>query len=487
MKRKIISIVIILVIVGFLAGMGIYRSKVEPTKTIDKVQEAEGFPVETGKVRIGDMQQTVELTGSIKPLDKQILTFKVSGKIESVNFREGDTIHKGDVIIRLEQDNYLDALKQAKMNLNQQKAVLSQAIVDKQNTYVQTDAGVKNAKLALQSAKEGLKLAKKPFRSQEIIQAENSVNSAEFNYKQAKKDAERYKSLYEKGAVSLSDYENIKLKADIDKKTLDNAKEQLSLLKSQGREEDIRRAQLAVNSAEEQLRQAKSNALSVAMKDESIKIAKAAVASAQAAVETAQDNLSNTVIRAKINGVMSKRNAEPGQTVSAGMDLGEMVSLANMYYLANVSEMDIDDAKIGNRVDVSFDSLEDEIFSGKIAAIYPVAEETTKSYSVKIVMDNPSSEIKAGMFAKGILNTNVHKNVMIVPLNSIRSKQGIISVFKVDREKKTVKQVNVKVISTYVEDVEIVPEKADSLKENDVIAVAGIESLSDGSKIQFEK
>lgn len=487
MKKKIISIIIIIIVVAALAGTGFLRSKTSPTKNIDAVQEAEGFPVELGSVRIGDMQQTVELTGSIKPLDKQVLTSKVSGKVDSVYFREGDSVKKGQVIVKLEQDNYQDALKQAQMSLNQQKAALSQAIVDKQNTYVQTDAGVKSAKLNLQTAKETLKLAKRPFRSQEIIQAENNVNSAEYNYTQANKDAERYKNLLDKGAVSLSDYENIKLKADLAKKSLDTAKEQLSLLREQGRQEDIRKAQLGVQAAEEALRQAKSNALSVAMKDESVKIAKAAVASAQAAVDTAKDNLANTVITAKIDGVMSKRSVEPGQTISAGMDLGEVVSLSNMYYLANVSEMDIDDAKVGGRVDVSFDSLEHEVFSGSIAAIYPVADESTKSYSVKISIGNPSNEIKAGMFAKGILNTNVHKNVMIVPLSAVRSKQGITSVFVIDQKENKAKQVNVEIVSKYIEDVEIKPINAGAIKENDKIAVLGIESLSDGSKVKIGK
>ncbi|MBQ0105095.1 MAG: efflux RND transporter periplasmic adaptor subunit [Armatimonadetes bacterium] len=485
MKRKIIPIIILILVVAVLAFAGFARSKNVPSKTIDQVQEAEGFPIEVGNIRIGDLQQTVELTGTVKPLDKQIITCKVNGKVDFVNFREGDAVKKGQVILQLEQDNYRDALKQAKMSLNQQKASLSQAIVDKKNTAVQTDAGVKSAKLALQTAKENLKLAQKPYRNQQIIQAENSVNTSEYNYNQAKRDAARFKSLYEKGAVSLSDYENMKLKEDVAKKNLDNAKEQLSLVKEQGREEEIRRAQLSVQSAEESLRQAKSNAITVAMKDESIKMAQAAVASAQAAVDTAQDNLNNTVVVAKIDGIMSKRSVEPGQTIGSGIELGEIVSLKDMYYLANVSEMDIDEAEEGKHVDVVFDALEDEVFSGAIAVVYPVAEETTKNYSVKVKLNNYSNEIKAGMFARGLLDTEIHKNVMIVPMSSVRSKQGIDSIFVVDTKENTVKQVSVEIVSKYIEDIEIRPIKSGALKGNEKIAVAGIDSLSDGSKIQI--
>ena len=205
MKRKIIAVIILLVAVVGLAFWGVYKSKIKPINSIEKVQKEEGFPVKAGNLVIGDLQQTVELTGSVKPLDKQVLTAKVSGKVDAVYVREGDSVRKGQVILKIEQDTFIAELNRAKMALNQQKAALSQAIVDKQNTVVQTDAGVKSAKLNLQSAKEALKLAQKPYRNQQIVQQENAVNSAEFNYNQSLKDVARYKALYEKGAVSLSD------------------------------------------------------------------------------------------------------------------------------------------------------------------------------------------------------------------------------------------------------------------------------------------
>ena len=486
MKRKIIAIIVIVVAVGILAAFGFYRSKVEPVKTIDQVQEAEGFPVEVGELTIGDIQQTVELTGNIKPLDKQIITSKVGGKVEAVYVREGDQVRRGQALVKLEQDTYINALKQAQMALNQQKASLSQAIVDKQNTVVQTDAGVKNAKLALQSAMESLKLAKLPYRSQQILQQESVVNSAEFSYNQAQKDADRYKALWEKGAVSQSDYENMKLSADTKRQSLESAKEQLSLLKEQGRDEEIRKAELGVRTAEENLRQAKSNALAVAMKDENIKMIKAAIASAQAQVDIARDNLKNTVVTSKVDGIVSTRSVDPGQTIAAGSSLGEIVSVKDMYYLATISEIDINTVKVGQHVDVTFDGLKGQQFSGVVAAIYPVADASTRGYSVKIRLTNSTNAIKAGMFASGLLNTNRHDDVIIAPQSAIKISQGISSVFVIDKDGKSVKQVNIEVVSKYLENAEIRPIKAGEIVGNEKIAVSGIASLSDGTKIEIE-
>ncbi len=486
MKKKIIAIIAVIIAVGILAAFGFYRSKVEPVKTIGQVQKDEGYPIEVGELRIGDIQQTVELTGNINPLDKQIMTSKVGGKVEAVYVREGDTVRKGQALVKLEQDTYINALKQAQMALNQQKASLSQAIVDKQNTTVQTDAGVKSAKLALQSTRESLKLAKLPYRSQQIMEQENAVQSAQLDYDKAEKDAIRYKGLYDQGAVSLSDYENIKLAADMKKQALHSAKEQLSLLMEQGRSEEIRKAELAVRTAEENLRQAKSNALQVAMKDENIKMIKASIDSAQAQVDIAKDNLKNTVVTSKVNGVVSTRDVDPGQTISAGSNLGEIVSIKDMYYLANISEIDIDNVKVGQIVDVSFDALKGQKFYGQVAAIYPVADASTRGYSVKIKLTNPTNAIKAGMFAWGYLNTNKHDGVIIAPQSAIKTSQGITSIFVLDKDEKSVKQINVDIVSKYLEEAEIVPVKAGDLVGNEKIATSGIASLSDGTKIKIE-
>lgn len=485
MKNKIITIIVIVVVVGILAAVGIYRSTEQPIKTIGDIKESEGYPVEVGTLKIGDMQQTADLTGVVTPLDKQELTLKVSGKVDTVYFREGETVRAGQVILKLEQDTYLDALRQAKMTLNQQKANLSSAIVDKQNTIVQSDANVKAAKHNLDSAEEQLKLTKKPYRSQEVLQQENQVNTAEYNYNQSKRDAERYKKLYEKGAVALSDYENMQLKADVNKKTYDSAKEQMSLVLEQGRKEDVRKAELAVQTAKENLRQAKSNALQIAMKEESIKMAKAAVDSAQAAVQTAQNNLDNTVIVAKIDGVMSTRKVEPGQTVSAGASLGELVSIKDMYYLANVSEIDIVNVAVGKTVAVAFDSIPGKTYKAFVKAIYPVADAATKSFNIRVVLDKANNEIKAGMFAKGKLETSIHKNVIIAPQSAVKTKNGFSTVYVIDNDK--VKQVYVDIVSRLVEDIEIKPLDKGKLKGNEKIAISGIDSLQDDTKIVVKK
>jgi len=481
MKNKIITLVVIIVVVGVLVAFGIYRSTEKPIKTIDELKESNGYPVSVGYLKVGDMQQTADLTGTVTQLNKQELTLKVKGKVEEVYFREGETIHAGQVIVKLEQDTYIDALRQAKMNLNQQKANLSSAIVDKTNTIVQSDANVKAAKHNLDAAEEQLKLTKKPYRSQEVLQQEHQVNTAEYNYEKAKKDAVRYKNLYEQGAVSLGDYEQMQLKADVNKKTYDSAKEQMSLVLEQGRKEEVRKAELSVETAKQNLRQAKSNALQIAMKEESIKMAKAAVDSAQAAVQTAQNDLDNTVVKAKFDGVMASRKVEPGQTVIAGESLGELVSVNDLYYLANVSEIDIVNVKIGKKVSVKFDSIPGKKYGATVKAIYPVADAATKSFNIRVVLDKANGEIKSGMFAKGKLETSMHKNVIIAPQSAVKTKNGYSTIYLIDNDK--VKQIFVNIVSRYVEDIEISPLTKGQIKGNEKIAISGIDSLQDDTKI----
>jgi len=484
MKSKIIGLVFIALIIGGLL-LATYMHRPKPAnKTIDEIQTNEGYPVKLGFVVRGNIQQSVELTGSIAPLDKQVITTKVSGKVADVYVREGDSVKKGQVILKLEQDTYVNALKRAQMTLNQQRASLSAAIVDKKNTAIQTDAGVRSAIAQLNSAREQLKLVKKPYRNQQIVQAENDVANAKITYNKSQKDYERYQTLYGKGAVSLSDLESMKLTADVNKKRLDSYNEQLSLLKEQGRDEDIAKAESAVSVAEEGLRTAKANAFAVAMKDETIKIQQAAVASAQAGVDTARDDLQNTVIVSKINGKMASRSVDPGQTISPGASLGEIISLSNMYYLANVSEMDIDSIEPGQKVDIVFDALPGEKFVGKVSSIYPTSDSMTRIYPVRISVGN-NPRIKAGMFVKGRVFTNFHNNVLLVPTSSVKYKDGSDYVYKSGAGDTEVDRVTVKIISRGSENTEVVP-TVGTLEAGDKIVTSGTELISDKSKIYVE-
>ncbi|MBP5273457.1 MAG: efflux RND transporter periplasmic adaptor subunit [Abditibacteriota bacterium] len=484
-KKLIAGIIIIVVVVGGLIGFSIARRPAAKAKTIDENQKENGYPVSLETLRNGDIDQFVSLTGKISALDKQVITSKVGGKVARVNVREGEPVRAGQVLVELESEDYVNALRSAESNLKQARAQLQTGITDKKNAVISNDVTVKNAKASVKGAEQALELAKKPFKTHEIIQAENAVNSAKQQLEKAKADEARYKALCDKGAVSRSDYESMSLAAVLAQNTYDSAVEAYENLKDQGRQESIVQAEQALEMAKQNLRSAEANAQAVVMKDDTIRVLQTSVDIAKTAVDTAQYNLSNTKIVSKINGVLSTRTVEPGQTIGAGSSLGEVVSDTQLFYLADLSEVDVRNVKQGQLVDVTLDAVPGRVFTGHVAAIYPVADSATRMFPVRVVLEN-DAKIRSGMFAKGKVETGQHTNVLLVPNGALVRADGDVAVFKAVEDGTKAQKILVEVVSADDLNSEV-RVLTGSLKAGDSIVVNGKDSLSDESKIYIDK
>ena len=137
---------------------------------------------ETTPVERRDLQQTIEVTGEIKPAARIELAFKNSGTISKINVKVGDNVKKGDVLAELKADDVQFAVKNAaaslsaaQANLNvklagetpqairvaetqveQAKASYDKSVADLASTKLTTKDSLKEAEIALQTAQNNL-------------------------------------------------------------------------------------------------------------------------------------------------------------------------------------------------------------------------------------------------------------------------------------------------------------------------------------------
>jgi membrane fusion protein, multidrug efflux system len=83
----------------------------------------------------------------------------------------------------------------------------------------------------------------------------------------------------------------------------------------------------------------------------------------------AQLAFENTQIKAPSDGIIAKSSAEVGQLAAPGVPLIGFVSSENRWVMANFKETDIEDIKVGNKVNISVDSLSDKNFAGEVESI----------------------------------------------------------------------------------------------------------------------
>lgn len=482
MKKKLTTfILIVFVLGGLFVAMAVRMPKPPPPSTRE-IWAKEGIPVETGTAVIGDMEQTVEVTGDIAAMTKVVLSSKIPGRIARVLVREGDKVAPGTTVAILDQADALANLEQAEAALQAARTRLSQAITNAKVTRIQTKAAIEQAKAAVESAEARLAVAKKPARSQEQLVAENAVASAKANLENAEANYKRHQQLLKEGAISQAAFDVVKTQYAVAQSEYKSAQERLSLIKEGGRREDIIAAQAAVDQAKEQLRTARANDAQNLLREEDVRQASAAVKQAEAALALAKQQLSYTVIKSTISGEVASRQADPGQVVSAGQPIVEVVNLDSVYLKGELSEKNLAVVRKGQPANVRIDAIPGKVFRGVVDEIYPSGSVISRNFPVRIRIDRAQSLIRPGMFARAEIVTGVDRNVLLVPKDAVAERHGTKLVFTVERNN-VARRHDVIVVRENREYVEITA--TDGLRQGDVVVTRGHQNLQNGSVVNI--
>lgn len=156
----------------------------------------------------------------------------------------------------------------------------------------------------------------------------------------------------------------------------------------------------------------------------------------KAALAKAERNLSYATITSPINGIVTSKDVEEGQTVASGFETPTLFNIAadltKMQVVADVDEADIAGVKDSARVTFTVDAYPDDVFEGKVAQIRlgstnssstsstSSTSETVVTYEVVITADNPDLKLKPRLTANVTIYTDERNNVLSVPNKALR-------------------------------------------------------------------
>src|SRR5262247_2745530 len=158
---------------------------------------------------------------------------------------------------------------------------------------------------------------------------------------------------------------------------------------------DLDAAKIAVDTAQAML----------ASQQASVTQAQAAVSQAQASVNQSQVNLDHTIIVAPIDGIVTQRNVDVGQTVAASMQAPTLfiiaADLTEMQVNANIDEADVGRIRPGQHVTFRVDAYPTDTFQGTVTQIrlQPVVVQNVTTYGTVITVPNQDLRLKPGMTA----------------------------------------------------------------------------------------
>lgn len=164
-------------------------------------------------------------------------------------------------------------------------------------------------------------------------------------------------------------------------------------------------------------------------KREEVILNKSGLTSAINAYKKAKLNYEYTKIIAPFNGIIGDFDLVIGQRIAAGQKLFKIFDVSFLKVDVGVLESDITKISIGNSVKVSSPSFEKE-FLGKVVSISPYIDPETKTCKVVIRIDNPTNELKPGMFVNVLIETNNIEDIILIPKEAllVRDKRNLVFV-----------------------------------------------------------
>jgi HlyD family secretion protein len=309
--------------------------------------------------------------------DHFVVAGKVPGKVAELLAREGDSVERGKVLLRLD-----DAQVRAKVDQARQAVAALQAQLQAAQTALAVAR--KDLPLAIQTAEANLAHVR--------AQRASARSSAE----QAARDAERFRRLAETGTVDRHRYEQMALASEV-------------------AANQARSAEEAVRVAERQLAQARLGDERLRAKADEVKALAAQLHQARAGLAEAESVRADLTLAAPASGIITQRLVNVGEVVAAGAPLFDIVDLDRLYLQVYVPEKDIGKVRLGLPARIYTDALPNEPLAATVRYIAAQAQFTPKEvqtpdervklvYEVRLYLDaNPQHRATPGLPADAVI------------------------------------------------------------------------------------
>src|SRR5277367_5319996 len=282
-----------------------------------------------------------QVNGHVMPLSARI-----NGYVLEVPVIEGQLVHAGDVLVTIDPKDYKVVLEQARAKFEDAQASAASSRFNIPISSVTTQSNVDSASTAVANAEAGFKAAEQNLESEKAV-----VEQAEANAAKSDADLVRYEQLVAKEDISHQQYDQAVAAAKANRSGVVSGRANV-----QAAEQAVRQAQGKLLQAKADLRSAQTAPQQISMT-----LAKADAADAQARerkaeLDQADLNLSYTVVRSPVTGIIGKKTVEVGQNVGIGQELVEVVPLDDVWVTANFKETQLAHMRPGQRVEIKVDA-----------------------------------------------------------------------------------------------------------------------------------
>jgi RND family efflux transporter MFP subunit len=130
--------------------------------------------------------------------------------------------------------------------------------------------------------------------------------------------------------------------------------------------------------------------------------------------------VSKTVtLYAPSNGIVINKMVEEGMRVMPGMDLYRLADLSKLWVYGEIYQYEVPFVKVGQPVEVHVSYIPGNTYKGRVDYVYPFLDEKTRNVKVRIVVPNPSLELKPQMYATVQFASSIGSDVTAIPSDAV--------------------------------------------------------------------
>jgi membrane fusion protein, multidrug efflux system len=279
--------------------------------------------------------------------DIYAVTSRIAGTVKAVYVQDNQQVKAGQLLVELDPRDYDVSVEQAKASVTQSQTEVESARPNVPITSVTTETAVSSEEADITGVEAQIAGAQRDYESS-VAQ----IRQAEADNAKAQADLIRYKQLIAKDEISQQQYDQVDAAAKAAAATVDARK---ATAEAAARNVDAARARL--QQAQTRIAEARRNRpQQIALQNAVVRSRQATTAREKTLLDQALLNLSYTRILAPVDGIIGKKNAEPGQEVSPGQQLMADVPITNLWVTANFKETQLKKMRVGQRVTIHVDA-----------------------------------------------------------------------------------------------------------------------------------
>jgi HlyD family secretion protein len=354
--------------------------------------------------RLPGQDRSVSVTGTIEALQVDV-SAKIAGRIVERTVREGQPVERGQLLVRLGDQELAAEVRRAEAAVRTAEAQLKDLQAGARREEIEeAEARAARAQAQLADLLAG-------SRQQEIEQARAAVRNATAVREWSARELARTRELYARDLVAFQEVDRARNAYDVAAANEASARERLALLEAGARKDEIEAARAELRASKERVR-----LLRAGPRPDAVVAAQAQVAEARAALALGQARRAEMRIQSPLTGLVLRKNLEVGEMANPGVSILTLMDPRDMWLRAYVSETEVGRIRIGQQALITVDAFPGRTFAGAISEIASEAEFTPKNVQTKKERVNLVFRVKIAIRdAEGVLKPGLPADAQLRP------------------------------------------------------------------------